>query len=130
MTIEHPHDTTAPRSWLTGMRRGAAGHCPNCGAGNAFAGYLRVVLACASCGHKLGTYRADDAPPYFTILLVGHIIVPLMLLLEKSQAPEMWIHMAIWLPATLVLSLVVLRPIKGAVLGVMWSTGSEGGVTP
>jgi uncharacterized protein (DUF983 family) len=123
MPMEQPHETTTPpRSWLLGMRRGAVGHCPNCGAAPAFAGYLRVVAHCASCGHELGAYRADDAPPYFTIFAVGHIIVPLMLLLEKSQAPALWIHMALWLPATLVLSLALLRPIKGAVLGVMWAT--------
>jgi uncharacterized protein (DUF983 family) len=74
----------------------------------------------------LGRYRADDAPPYFTILIVGHIIVPLMLMLEKSVAPELWVHMALWLPATIVLSLALLRPIKGAVLGVMWATSAEG----
>lgn len=132
MLIEQPHETTQkpPRSWLLGMRRGAVGHCPNCGAAPAFSGYLRVVATCASCGHELGAYRADDAPPYFTIFAVGHIIVPLMLLLEKSQAPALWIHMAIWLPATVVLSLALLRPIKGAVLGVMWATDSEAKVSP
>lgn len=117
---------SAPRSWRLGLRRGVGGHCPNCGAGAAFAGYLRVNKSCASCGHELGRYRADDAPPYFTILIVGHIIVPLMLMLEKSVAPAMWIHMALWLPATLLLSLALLRPIKGAVLGVMWATSAEG----
>jgi uncharacterized protein (DUF983 family) len=128
MPIETQSEPTNPpqRSWLLGMRRGAGGRCPNCGAGAAFAGYLRVVAHCGSCGHALGTYRADDAPPYFTIMAVGHIIVPLMLLLEKSQAPAMWIHMAVWLPATLVLSLALLRPIKGAVLGVIWATDAEG----
>jgi uncharacterized protein (DUF983 family) len=132
MLIEQPHETTQPplRSWLLGLRRGASGHCPNCGAAPAFAGYLRVVAHCASCGHALGAYRADDAPPYFTIFAVGHIIVPLMLLLEKSQAPALWIHMAVWLPATIVLSLALLRPIKGAVLGVMWATDSEPKVSP
>jgi uncharacterized protein (DUF983 family) len=117
---------SAHRSWQLGLRRGVGGHCPNCGAGAAFAGYLRVNQTCASCGHELGRYRADDAPPYFTILIVGHIIVPLMLMLEKSVAPELWVHMALWLPATIVLSLVLLRPIKGAVLGVMWATSAEG----
>ncbi len=132
MLIEQPHETTqpTPRSWLLGMRRGAVGTCPNCGAAPAFSGYLRVVARCASCGHDLGAYRADDAPPYFTIFAVGHIIVPLMLLLEKSQAPDLWIHMAIWLPATIVLSLALLRPIKGAVLGVMWATDSEAKASP
>ena len=115
-----------PRSWLVGLRRGLGGHCPNCGAGAAFAGYLRVAKNCASCGHELGRYRADDAPPYFTILIVGHVIVPLMLVLEKAAAPAMWIHLALWLPLTLALSLALLRPIKGAVLGVMWATDADG----
>jgi uncharacterized protein (DUF983 family) len=128
MTIESHDEPSAPspRSWLLGMRRGATGHCPNCGAGRAFAGYLAISPVCTDCGHALGEYRADDAPPYFTIFAVGHIIVPLMLMLERSTAPALWIHMAIWLPLTLVLSLVLLRPIKGAVLGMMWATRAEG----
>jgi uncharacterized protein (DUF983 family) len=63
--------------------------------------------------------RADDAPPYFTILITGHIVVPLMLLLERSQQPPTWVMSAIFLPLTLVLAVGLLRPVKGGTVGLM-----------
>jgi uncharacterized protein (DUF983 family) len=112
---------TQARDWTLAMRRGALCQCPACGNASAFDGYLRVVPVCASCGTKLDEFRADDAPPYFTIFLVGHIVVPLMLLLERAYAPPTWVHMALWLPLIAALSLALLRAIKGATLDLIWA---------
>jgi uncharacterized protein (DUF983 family) len=105
------------------MLRGLRGLCPACGQTRLFAGYLGVVAECRNCGAPLGLARADDAPPYFTILLVGHVVVPGMLIVEKTCAPPLWVQMAIWLPLTLALSLLALRPIKGAIVGLMLNQG-------
>jgi uncharacterized protein (DUF983 family) len=101
------------------MWRGASGKCPNCGGAKLFRGYLKVVPACAACAAPVGLARADDAPPYFTILVVGHIVVPLMLWLERAYAPPVVVQTAIWVPITLALALALLRPIKGATVGIM-----------
>ena len=103
----------------TMMLRGARGRCPACGQSALFRGYLRQVESCPSCDAPLGQIRADDAPPYFTMLVVGHIVIPLMLLLERAQQPPLWVHAAIWLPLTCILTLGLLRPIKGATIGLM-----------
>ena len=103
--------------------RGMRGLCPVCARTRLFAGYLAVVPQCAVCGTPLGRARADDAPPYFTILVVGHVVVGGMLLLEKAAAPPLWVHAAIWLPLTIVLSLLLLRPIKGGTVGLMLKLG-------
>lgn len=58
---------------------------------------------------------------YFTVLLVGHIVVPLVLLVEQLYSPPNWIHMALWLPLTLVLSLAMLPRAKGALVGLQWA---------
>jgi uncharacterized protein (DUF983 family) len=110
-------------STLTAMARGLMGRCPSCGRTHLFNGYLRVVRECANCGAPLGAARADDAPPYFTILVVGHIIIPGMLILERAERPPLWVHAAIWLPLTLLLSVALLRPIKGATVGLMLKLG-------
>ena len=101
------------------MLRGARGLCPTCGLARAFSGYLRVVPQCAACGTPLGEVRADDAPPYFTVFIVAHVVVGLMFLTYRAYDPPYWVQMAIWLPVTLVMALALLRPIKGATLGVM-----------
>ena len=109
--------------WRTAMRRGLHGKCPACGEGPLFTGYARLNDACSHCGTPLLPHRADDAPPYFTIFIVGHIIVPAMLVLERLAHPPTWVHLALWLPLTLVLSLVLLPRIKGAVVGLQWALG-------
>ena len=105
------------------LKRGLRGRCPVCGKGRLFNGYLRVVDQCSECGTELARVRADDAPPYFTIVIVGHIIIPLMLWLERAQTPPLWVHSAIFLPLTVGLALALIRPIKGATLGAMLKLG-------
>lgn len=46
-----------------------------CGRGPLLARYLTVVSPCAICGNVNAQYPSDDAPPYFTILIVGHFVV-------------------------------------------------------
>ncbi len=112
---------TAQRPFLTGLLRGAQRRCPSCGQGSMFAGYVRQAESCARCGLDIGAYRADDAPPYFTIFAVGHVIIPAMLMLEQRVHPPTWVHMATWLPLTVLLTLGLLPFIKGAVIGAQWA---------
>ncbi len=105
------------------LGRGLMGRCPACGQTKLFRGYLRVVDTCSNCGAPLGSARADDAPPYFTIFAVGHIIIPGMFMVERAYRPPLWVHAAIWLPLTVILSLAFLRPIKGATVGLMLKLG-------
>lgn len=84
-------------------------------------GYATMRPACASCGLDLEPFRADDAPAYFTIFIVGHLIIPSMLVLEQRLQPETWVHMAIWMPLTLILTLALLPRIKGAIIGLQWA---------
>ena len=107
----------------TAMLRGLRGTCPCCGRSKLFAGFLRVAESCPHCAAPLGRVRADDAPPYFTIFAVGHVVVPGMLMLEKAQAPELWVHAAIWLPLTLAMTMALIRPVKGATIGLMLKLG-------
>ncbi len=105
------------------VARGLLCRCPVCGQGRIFRGYLRVVDQCAHCAAPLGRARADDAPPYFTIFIVGHVVVLGMLFLEQAAQPALWVHAVIWLPLTVILSLLLLRPIKGGTVGLTMKFG-------
>ena len=105
----------------TALGRGLSGRCPVCGEGRLFTGFLRVVSQCECCAAPLGLARADDAPPYFTILIVGHIVIPAMLIMQKVDDPPSWLLAAIFLPLTVLLSIGLIRPIKGATVGAMLS---------
>jgi len=91
-----------------------------------FNGYLTVAEACDACGEDLSHQRADDAPPYFTITIVAHIVVPLMLIVEMTWHLSNTTHLAIWLPLTAILTLGLLRPIKGAIVGLQWALYMHG----
>jgi len=126
--IWQPSRAAVPPPWpvptmSTALWRGLKCTCPACGTTKLFRGYLRVVDDCTHCGAPLGSVSADDAPPYFTIFIVGHIVVPGMFLLDRSYDLPDWIQAAIWVPVTTILALGLLRPIKGATVGLMLKLG-------
>jgi len=107
-------------SYALAMTRGLGQRCPRCGRGRLFRAYLKPIDACESCGEPLGHIRADDAPPYFTIFIVGHVVVGLILSVEIGLHPPMWVHMATWPALTVVLTLALLPVVKGTLIGLMW----------
>jgi uncharacterized protein (DUF983 family) len=114
-------DARPQRDWWRAIVNGLRERCPKCGEGALFGRYLKVNDSCPHCGAALYHHRADDAPPYFTILIVGHVIVGAILPVERAFVPPMWVHAIIWLPLTVVLSLALLPRIKGAIVGLQWA---------
>jgi uncharacterized protein (DUF983 family) len=115
-------DRSAP-PLATAIGRGLFGRCPACGERHLFNGFLKIMPACRSCGALLGAARADDAPPYFVILLTGHIVIPLILLMQRMQNSPDRLVAAIFLPLTVFLALGLLRPVKGATVGIRMAMG-------
>ena len=126
--IQNPAEPAAlpPRATGEAMLRGFRHTCPACGAGALYKSYLKVADACPACGEELHHQRADDAPPYFTILIVGHIIGAGVLMLEQAYHPETWVHYLIWLPLLLGMSLWILPRVKGALVGLQWAFRMHG----
>ncbi|WP_428697298.1 DUF983 domain-containing protein [Stappia sp.] len=108
------------------MLLGAKGLCPNCGTGRLYGKYLKVEPVCASCGEELHHHRADDAPPYCTIFVVGHVVLPIALAVEVMMVPPMWVHFVLWLPLIVAMTLFCLPPIKGALIGLQWANYMHG----
>jgi uncharacterized protein (DUF983 family) len=111
----------------TAMWKGFRCRCPHCGEGKLFGRYLKPVLVCESCNEKLDGHRSDDLPPYVTIMIVGHAIVPVILWNEMSANPwPLWVHFSVWLPLTLLLTLALMQPVKGAIIGMQWALRLHG----
>lgn len=121
-----PADAEPRRDVKTAMLRGWRLKCPACGRGRLFRKYLKVADTCPACSEELHHQRADDAPPYFTMVIVGHVVVAGVLALEKAAAPPSWVHLSLWLPLTVILSLVLLPLIKGALVGLQWALRMHG----
>ena len=119
-------DTLPARPKWRSIRRGLCGHCPRCGTGKMFRAFLKVADCCPACGEALHHHRADDAPAYFVILIVGHVVVPLALVVEVAYSPPYWLHAMLWLPLTIGLAVGLLQPIKGAIVGWQWANYMHG----
>ena len=105
--------------FFTAVSRGLRGRCPHCGDGQMFRSYLKVNPTCPACGVDLARYPADDGPAYFTMLIVGHmVIVPLLFIPWVWQASP-----AVVIPVALVfltaVTLSFLPRVKGAFIGHM-----------
>jgi uncharacterized protein (DUF983 family) len=127
MTLESPAlEIHEPRSRKQAMWRGFTHSCPACGQGGMFGSYLKVVDACPACGEELHHQRADDAPPYFTMFIVGHIVIPLVLVVERLWSPALPIHFMIWTAVTLGLTFALMPAVKGAIVGLQWALRMHG----
>lgn len=86
--------------------------CPACGRGKLYSSYLKVADSCTVCGLDLKRQDSGDGPAVFVIMLVGFIVVGLALWVEVRFTPPYWLHLVIWLPLTLALSLGMLPLLK------------------
>jgi uncharacterized protein (DUF983 family) len=120
-------DTFQQRSIWEGLKRGLLGRCPNCGTGALFRAYLKVAPECPSCAHALAQYRADDGPAYFTILIVGHVLIAPLLLSEAIYTWPLVPLLVLFAVSIVALTLALLPRVKGAFVGVQWAVGDSGG---
>jgi uncharacterized protein (DUF983 family) len=117
---------TEKRDVWAAVKRGFRGRCPRCGEGRLFRAFLKVDNACSVCKLDFTPHRADDLPAYLVIVIVGHIVVPTALIIETDYSPPVWLQLAIYLPVTLIASLALLQPVKGAVVGLQWALRMHG----
>ena len=106
--------------------RGWCRRCPNCGKGAMFEGYLKVRRACPECGEAFFHHRADDGPAYMTILIVGHLMAPLILIIFTKMRPDPLIVSVIFSVGCVALSLWLLPRLKGALVALQWSRRMHG----
>ncbi|RDE09807.1 DUF983 domain-containing protein [Pelagibacterium lacus] len=108
------------------MLNGMKCRCPACGEGKLFGKYLKVTDACAHCGTELHHQRADDAPPYIVITIVGHVAVAILVHLEMTHALHPAIYLATLVPLIILMSLWLLPVTKGAIVGMQWAQYMHG----
>ena len=124
MTQTHEFGSTLKKkegvSWLSAMARGFRLKCPRCGKGHLMDGYLKNVEECDHCGLNISGHQADDAPPYFTIMVVGHIVIPLALAHKQLFDPPIWVQFAVWTPILLLATALFLPRAKGALIALQW----------
>ncbi|MEM8772924.1 MAG: DUF983 domain-containing protein [Pseudomonadota bacterium] len=108
------------------MSRGARKKCPRCGKGRLFRSYIKTADTCANCGLELSGHQADDAPPYMTVMIVGHIAIPLALAMKQIFDPALWVQFAFWTPVMIIATAWLLPVSKGALVGLQWANAMHG----
>jgi uncharacterized protein (DUF983 family) len=120
------HIEMPSRALWPALTRGWRRKCPKCGNGQLLRGYLKVADRCHVCHEDLSHHRADDGPAYLTILIVGHIMAPLLLIVFETFRPEPLVLFTIFAVGCVGLSLYLLPRLKGAVVGFQWARQMHG----
>jgi uncharacterized protein (DUF983 family) len=107
------------------VQRGLKRHCPHCDQPTLFDGYLHVRASCPVCGADNGRHRVDDIASYFTVLLVGHLLIAPALAIPFFWYLPLWASMSIFLTTMTVATLSALPFVKGGVLGALAATGER-----
>jgi uncharacterized protein (DUF983 family) len=110
----------------TALKRGLKLKCPNCGKGRLLQGYITPVKQCSVCAEEYGHIRTDDAAPWLTVLIVGHVFIPTILTVEQEATWPMWVSMTLWPALVLALSLIILPWAKALFLSAIWSMRTQG----
>jgi uncharacterized protein (DUF983 family) len=118
---------TSPGSPTSPIMAGIKGRCPRCGQGRLFRGFLTFEPSCSSCGLDFSFIDTADGPAVFVMFIVGIAVVGLALWVEFSFEPPIWLHLVLWLPATLLLSLALVRPLKGIMAALQYHHRAEEG---
>jgi uncharacterized protein (DUF983 family) len=100
--------------------RGIACRCPRCGRGKLYTGFLTLRPRCESCGLDYAFIDSGDGPAVFIIMLAGAIVVACALIVEVKYQPPFWVHAALWLPLTLITTILPLRSMKSLLIALQY----------
>lgn len=101
--------------------------CPRCGEGDLYAGFLKVAPTCESCGLDLKFADSGDGPAIFVIFAVAPLVVILAFVVEALFHPAPWMHLVLWIPATLIFSILLLRPFKATMVALQYQRNAGEG---
>lgn len=110
-TVETARDEASSRAVAVcdrPVRAALRGLCPRCGQGRLFDGFLKVRPQTSHSGRT------------FIMQIAGFVAVFSALVVEINFHPPMWLHLIVWLPMTAGLSLALMRPGRGLMIGLQY----------
>jgi uncharacterized protein (DUF983 family) len=111
----------------TPLAAGLKGRCPRCGEGRMFDGFLALQKNCDNCGLDYDFADSADGPAVFIMFIVGFVVVGLALWAEFAYEPPIWLHLVMWFSLTVILSLLLARPLKGIMIALQYHHKAEEG---
>lgn len=114
------HKPPENRNGLRAMGRGFAGKCPNCGDGRMFSGFL-TLKKCDVCGEELDQFEPSLLLPLAVGIVIVAIVAHVYFFLEIMGLGSPILSITVIVPIATVVSLLIMRPFKGALVGLLWS---------
>ncbi|HZN31603.1 MAG TPA: DUF983 domain-containing protein [Xanthobacteraceae bacterium] len=111
---DHSHKPPSPTI------AGLTGHCPRCGKGRLFNGFLSLAPRCEICGLDYSFVDSADGPAFFVMFFAGFVVAGSALVVELLYGPPYWVHVLLWGPLILLTTLVPLRPVKGLLIALQY----------
>lgn len=127
MSNTDPHQENALYPPIDPVRAGLACACPRCGQGRLFDGLLKVRPVCSNCGFDYSFADAGDGPAVFVIMIIGFIVVGLALYVDSNYGWPIWLHLLIWIPLAVGLSLWLLRVLKALLIALQYRNKAKQG---
>lgn len=109
------------------IKAGLKGCCPRCGRGKLFEGLLKIKPKCSACGLDYSFADAGDGPAVFVMLIAGFLIIGMALWFDSTFHPPVWLHALIWIPVAVIISLLLLRKMKGIMITLQYSNDASEG---
>jgi len=85
--------------------------CPECGKKSVFQSFLKIKEKC-DCGLKLSNLDIGDGPSFFAMFFLNIFIVLLAIIVEINFSPPLWLHLVLWVPLIIILSVLLIRYLK------------------
>ena len=114
---------TAPSPFATGL----SGRCPKCGEGALFDGFLKIARQCDVCGQSFENADVGDGAAVFVMFIAGFLIILPALILFRLVDLPVYVHLIIWTPLVIIVTMALLRPAKGLLYALQFAHGAEEG---
>jgi uncharacterized protein (DUF983 family) len=99
--------------------------CPRCGQGKLFTGLLTLRPACLVCGLNFNQSDTGDAGAVGVIMVLGAVVVVLAFWVDFTFMPPLWVHAILWPLVTIPLAILIIRPVKAALVAAQYRTRSS-----
>lgn len=92
-----------------------------------FQGVIAFAPKCESCGLDYSTFNVGDGAAAFLIFIVAGIVFAGIIIVSINFNPPWWVHVLLWLPLILILTLVLLRVSKALLLAMEYKNAAREG---
>lgn len=103
------------------------GLCPRCGAPGLFHGFLQFAPQCRHCSLDFSAFNVGDGAAAFLILIIGAVVSALAIVVDLKLSPPWWVHVMLWIPLTIALTVGSLRVAKGVLIALEFRNAAREG---